>query len=127
MDPEPGVGTIEIAPGTWSASAASCAVPTTALNAMLLLAALPSRAAHIALWVSPIPAFIDVSDSKLHDVNVLGILPVAAGAFHLMDRGYLDFERLYAMHQTGAFFVIRAKVGWMCSASTRWLSITPPA
>jgi hypothetical protein len=58
-----------------------------------------------------IPAFIHISDGKLHDVNVLDILPVEAGAFYVMDRGYLDFERLYAMHQAAAFFVTRAKVG----------------
>jgi hypothetical protein len=58
-----------------------------------------------------IPAFIHVSDGKLHDVNVLDILPVEAGAFYVMDRGYVDFERLYAMHQAGAFFVTRAKAG----------------
>ena len=49
-----------------------------------------------------IPAFIHISDGKLHDVNVLDILPVEAGAFYVMDRGYVDFERLYAMHQAGA-------------------------
>ena len=58
-----------------------------------------------------IPAFIHISDGKLHDVNVLDILPVEAGAFYVMDRGYLDFARLYAMHQAGAFFVTRAKRG----------------
>jgi hypothetical protein len=56
-----------------------------------------------------IPTFIHISDGKLHDVNVLDLLPVEAGAFYVMDRGYLDFARLYAMHQTGAFFVTRAK------------------
>ena len=58
-----------------------------------------------------IPAFIHISDGKLHDVNVLDILPVEAGAFYVMDRGYVDFARLYAMHQAGAFFVTRAKSG----------------
>ncbi len=58
-----------------------------------------------------IPTFIHISDGKLHDVNVLDILPVEAGAFYVMDRGYLDYERLYAMHQVGAFFVTRAKHG----------------
>ncbi len=58
-----------------------------------------------------IPAFIHVSDGKLHDVNVLDMLRFEAGAFYVMDRGYLDFERLYAMHQAGAFFVTRAKAG----------------
>ena len=43
------------------------------------------------------------------DVNVLDILPIEAGAFYIMDRGYLDFARLYTMHQRGAFFVTRAK------------------
>ena len=56
-----------------------------------------------------IPAFIHISDGKLHDVNVLDMLRFEAGAFYVMDRGYLDFARLYALHQTGAFFVTRAK------------------
>jgi len=58
-----------------------------------------------------IPAFIHISDGKLHEVNVLDFLPVEAGAFYVMDRGYLDFARLYKMHQAGAFFVTRAKRG----------------
>jgi hypothetical protein len=58
-----------------------------------------------------IPAFIHISDGKLHDVNVLDILPVEGGCFYIMDRGYLDFERLYDLHQKGAFFVTRAKQG----------------
>jgi len=56
-----------------------------------------------------IPAFIHISDGKLHDVNVLDMLVLEAGAFYVMDRGYLDFERLHAMTQAGAFFVTRAK------------------
>ena len=58
-----------------------------------------------------IPAFIHVSDGKLGDVNVLDILPIEAGAFYIMDRGYLDFARLFKLHQSGAFFVTRAKRG----------------
>jgi transposase len=58
-----------------------------------------------------IPAFIHISDGKMGDVNVLDFLPVEAGAFYVMDRGYLDFARLYKMHQAGAFFVTRAKRG----------------
>jgi Domain of unknown function (DUF4372)/Transposase DDE domain len=57
-----------------------------------------------------IPAFIHISDGKTHEVNVLDILPIEAGAFYVMDRGYLDLEQLFKMHQ-GAFFVIRAKCG----------------
>ena len=56
-----------------------------------------------------IPAFIHISDGKLHDVNVLDLLALEAGAFYVMDRGYLDFSRLYTLHQVGAFFVTRAK------------------
>ena len=56
-----------------------------------------------------IPAFIHISDGKLHDVNVLDMLALEAGAFYVMDRGYVDFARLYTMHQAGAFFVTRAK------------------
>lgn len=58
-----------------------------------------------------IPTFLHISDGKLHDVNVLDILPLEAGAFYVMDRGYVDFTRLYAMHQAGAFFITRAKQG----------------
>jgi len=56
-----------------------------------------------------IPAFIHISDGKMHEVNVLDFLPIEAGAFYVMDRGYLDFARLYKLHQTGAFFVTRGK------------------
>ena len=56
-----------------------------------------------------IPAFIHISDGKLHDVNVLDILIPEPGAFYVMDRGYVDFERLHALHRAGAFFVTRAK------------------
>lgn len=58
-----------------------------------------------------IPTFIEVSDGKLHDVNVLDAIVPEAGSFYVMDRGYLDFERLYALHCCGAFFVTRSKVG----------------
>ena len=56
-----------------------------------------------------IPEFIHISDGKLHDVNVLDILIPEPGSYYLMDRGYIDFERLYSIHQATAFFVTRAK------------------
>ena len=56
-----------------------------------------------------IPSFIHISDGKLGDVNVLDILVLEAGAIYIMDRGYLDFARLYLMHQAQAFFVTRTK------------------
>lgn len=56
-----------------------------------------------------IPTFIHISDGKLHDVNALDLLHLEAGAYYVMDRGYLDFERLYAFNQIPAFFVTRAK------------------
>ncbi len=56
-----------------------------------------------------IPTFIHISDGKLHDVNVLDVLVPEAGAIYVMDRGYLDFERLHSLHLAGAFFVTRAK------------------
>ena len=58
-----------------------------------------------------IPTFIHISDGKMGDVKVLDILPIEAGSFYVMDRGYLDFGRLFKMHQAGAFFVTRAKRG----------------
>ena len=56
-----------------------------------------------------IPTFIHISDGKLHDVNALDLLLLEAGAFYIMDRAYLDYERLYRINQAQAFFVIRAK------------------
>ena len=58
-----------------------------------------------------IPTFIHISDGITHEVGVLDMLTAEAGAFYVMDRGYLDFGRLFAMHQAGAFFVTRAKRG----------------
>jgi len=56
-----------------------------------------------------IPTFVSISDGKLHDVNVLDQMTPEPGAFYVMDRGYVDFKRLFRMHQAGSFFVIRAK------------------
>ena len=56
-----------------------------------------------------IPTFIRISDGLLHDVNVLDEIVPEAGSFYIMDRGYLDFARLYRLHQCMAFFVTRAK------------------
>jgi hypothetical protein len=56
-----------------------------------------------------IPSFIHISDGKLHDVCVLDELLPEPGAFYVMDRGYLDFERLHRLQLAGAFFVTRAK------------------
>jgi transposase len=56
-----------------------------------------------------IPSFIHISDGKLHDVHALDMLIPEPGAIYVMDRGYIDFARLYTLHQTGAFFVTRAK------------------
>jgi hypothetical protein len=56
-----------------------------------------------------IPEFIHLSDGKLHDVNVLDILLPDPGSIYVMDRGYVDFKRLYSLHQALAFFITRAK------------------
>ena len=56
-----------------------------------------------------IPSFIHISDGKMHDVNVLDRLVPEPGAIYVMDRGYIDFERLGRFHEAGSFFVIRAK------------------
>ena len=56
-----------------------------------------------------IPEFIHISDGKLHDVNVLDYLLPDPGAYYVMDRGYLDFRRLYEVHTCKAFFVTRAQ------------------
>jgi hypothetical protein len=56
-----------------------------------------------------IPSFIAITDGKIHEVNILDVLLPEIGAIYIMDRGYLDFERLFALHQARAFFIIRAK------------------
>ena len=56
-----------------------------------------------------IPTFIHISEGKLHDVNILDQMAFEAGSFYVMDRGYIDFARLYVLHQALAFFVTRAK------------------
>jgi IS4 transposase len=56
-----------------------------------------------------IPSFIFISDGKMHDVNILDQLVPEAGAFYVMDRGYVDFERLARLDDAGSFFVTRAK------------------
>lgn len=56
-----------------------------------------------------IPSFIHVSDGKMHDVNVLDLMIPEPAAIYVMDRAYVDFERLFIIHQAGAFFVTRAK------------------
>lgn len=56
-----------------------------------------------------IPAFMLISNAKSHDVNILDQLPIEAGAFYIMDRGYLDFKRLYHIQENSAYFVTRAK------------------
>ena len=61
-----------------------------------------------------IPTFIHVSDGKLHDVNVLHLLVPEAGAFYIMDRGYVDFSRLHSLCLSAAFFVIRGKSNLQC-------------
>ena len=56
-----------------------------------------------------IPNFIHISDGKVHEVNILDQLLPEPGAFYIMDRGFLDFERLYRFHEAGSFFVTRGK------------------
>ena len=61
-----------------------------------------------------IPTFISISDGKLHDVNILDVLPIEPGAFYIMDRGYLDYARLYTITQATGFFVTRTKSNSKC-------------
>lgn len=56
-----------------------------------------------------IPTFIEITDGKVHDVNILDALTLEPGAFYIMDRAYLDFERLYHLNECLSFFVIREK------------------
>jgi hypothetical protein len=56
-----------------------------------------------------IPSFIAITDGKVHDVNILDMLIIEPGSFYIMDRGYIDFERLFHINQSQAFFVTRGK------------------
>ena len=56
-----------------------------------------------------IPSFLEITDGKFHDVNILDVLIPEPGAYYIMDRAYNDFKRLYLFHLIGAFFIIRAK------------------
>ncbi len=56
-----------------------------------------------------IPSFLHITAGNVHEVNILDSLVFETGSFYIMDRGYLDFERLYRLHQAKAFFVVRAK------------------
>jgi len=58
----------------------------------------------------PIPSFIHVSNGKMGDALALDLIVPEAGAIYVMDRGYVDFRRLYGLHQSGAFFVTRTKI-----------------
>ena len=57
-----------------------------------------------------IPSFITITEAGVHEVNILDELIPEPGAIYIMDRSYLDFERLYALHQCASIFVVRAKV-----------------
>lgn len=76
----------------------------------------PTRAGHAAIKLhtlldlrGSIPSFIHVSEGTLHDVYALDLIAPEAGAFYVMDRGYIDFERFYVLQQAGSFFVTRAR------------------
>jgi hypothetical protein len=62
-----------------------------------------------------IPVFIDITEGSVHDVNSLDKLPIEPGSYYMMDKGYIDFHRLYTLfHQARAFFVTRAKDNLKC-------------
>jgi len=71
-----------------------------------------------------IPTFIEVSDGKRHDVNLLDEIVAEPGAFYVVDRAYLDFKRLHAFHRSGAFFVTRTKTGVVLNR--RYSHAVPP-
>lgn len=62
-----------------------------------------------------IPCYINITDGKVHEVNILDIIEFEAKGFYVMDRGYVDYERLYLIHQQQAYFFTRAKTNMKCS------------
>jgi hypothetical protein len=81
------------------------------------------------LWRGParIPTFISITDGKVHDVNILDEILPEAGAFYVMDRGYVDFEGLCKFTLSSAFFVVRTKSNVCCSGATPRRSTRPRA
>jgi len=71
-----------------------------------------------------IPTFIEISEGNVHDVNALDHLPLQAGAFYIMDRGYMDFARLSRFTQQGAFFVVRTRTN-LRFVPFRWRTVDP--
>jgi len=62
-----------------------------------------------------IPVFIDITEGSVHDVNLLDVIPIEPGSYYIMDKGYIDFHRLYSLfHQAHAFFFMRAKDNLKC-------------
>jgi hypothetical protein len=68
-----------------------------------------------------IPCFVHISHGKMHDVTALDLLPIEPGAFYVMDRGYVDFQRLYRFTHGSAFFVTRGKRNLDCTRRARRL------
>lgn len=66
-----------------------------------------------------IPTFLFVTEGSVHEVNGLGMFPIEKGSYYILDRGYVDYERLYNFHKAGAFFIMRAKTNFtfICIAS----------
>jgi len=56
-----------------------------------------------------IPSFLHITTASVHDVNILDLIPYETGGFYIVDKGYIDFKRLYKLHLKGSFFVTRAK------------------
>src|SRR5690606_24211686 len=56
-----------------------------------------------------IHSFIHITPARVHDVNIMDLIPYERGSFYVADKGYTDFHRLYRIHDNGSFFVIRAK------------------
>jgi hypothetical protein len=69
-----------------------------------------------------IPEFIYFSTASLHDVNVLDFISFEANSFYIMDRGYVDYKRLYKIHQCAAFYITRAKDNMNCRRVKSFLS-----
>jgi hypothetical protein len=66
--------------------------------------------AHVQLDLrGNLPTFVHITDGTVHDVNILDILPIEQGACYIIDRGYVDFQRLHSIHKNGGFFITRAK------------------
>ena len=100
-------------PTRWTPPLSTCACPCS--RGPSFVGARPIKLHTLLALRGNYPTVVIVTPGSVHDVNILDQLAYEAGSFYIVDRGYLDFARLHRLHQSGAFFVTRAKRNSRCT------------